>query len=215
MKRPKEKTVKELKANGGEWHTIKALEKYRYWDKNRQWDETPFRKAGLQLVSFTAKCSNRVDAGKDMKFTRAKPLMLKNGFMIDQGCYTVNAQSESVCLTNVRVDGVDEMNDVMLLVSDIYPEMSMWEIRNVSLYNKKTGEISHWKFFNPDTTGCELYFHALETIDSFRFYYDIPLMEQQRAAGHIQERVAWCKVVNEPNVKCGYEQYMAQGKSSN
>ena len=203
---PQKRLTKRQLKERGRYYTVKVLEEFRFWMFKHQWNPDDFRKIGFNLMSISAKAGRTIQKGKSTKYTKRDFLKLPCGLSIDKGASMVNPQKNSVTVTNVRVDGIVEANQVLKDLSNMF-EIYTWEITQLTVHNRLRGPILKFSVFNPDSTGNALYLDAAEDSNGVRYYYDIPPMEQQSLCNGIQEQIACCAYVKRLVPTCGLKKH--------
>lgn len=191
----------------GEWFTVRAMEEYRFWHAERPWSSTYLREHGLTVVSFSAKTSSATNQNSKTRFTKKRPLRLPCGFCIDSGFHGVTTQSRVATLSNIRVDSLSEMNQVLAEASKEL-DFTIWEIIKLEIHNVRIGPIVTFRLFNPDGTGTGLYLYCVDDGVSKRTYFEVSAYEQQALCNNIQEKIANCTLVQRMVPACGLQQYL-------
>jgi hypothetical protein len=211
MQKPKRLSPKD--SGYKDWFSVRIKEELAYWRVDLGWDPAILKEAGLSLFAFSATTDIKIGAGFERRYKKNAALNLKCGVQIDSGVEKSTPQEKSMSITNVRVDGVDQANDVLEELSKLNG-FQTWEIKSLEIYNKKNSVTLTFKRFNPDGTGVQLFLDSVETPDAFRYYYDIPLYDQQFYCNHIQEQVAHCeRIVKEvATTKCVLQKHISDKK---
>lgn len=198
----------------GQWFTVRVMEQYRFWVPTRPWDPEFFRKNNFTIMGFSAKASQQTNETSRQNYNKKQPLRLSCGISVEKGYHGTTSQSRTACISNVRVDGTDELNQVLGDVSKLF-DFDMWEITRLVVHNRKIGPIVTFSLFNPDGTGTALYLDSVENQDSKRTYFDVSAYEQQSLCNNIQEKIANCVLVQRTVPSCGLtEYYKAHGKDA-
>jgi len=200
--KPKRLTKDQL-IERGDYYTARVMEPFRFWHKKHGWKKGYFRKNKLKLMAFSAKTSSTIQKTTTTNYTYRDYLKLPCGVIIDKGNSRIGSQIQYVTITNVRVDDIAEANAVLNDLSEIF-NINVWEISKLQLHNVQKGPFLNFKTFNPDTTGVSLYLESAHTVDQFRYFYDIPMMEQQGLCNNIQDGMAHCEWVDRKTPQCSF-----------
>jgi len=196
------------------WFTVKAMEQFRFWNREKPWDFKYFQKHRLNLVSASVSTTEPIGVSSTIHYKKKNMLRLPSGFCIDKGSSGVTSQSRFARFQNIRVDDVIEFNSIMKELSLMF-NIDMWEIKGLQIHNTKLGPVLDFKVFDPDGSGAELYLDSVSTIDSKRTYFEISAFEQQELCNHIQEKIAHCVLVARYGPECGIKEYHKEKADAN
>ena len=205
------KRVDPKKAGYETWYSIRCSESLSYWVLGTGWSSKLFRDAGLSLLAISMKSSVQLGTGNTRNFTKRNCLRLECGVVVESGNECSKPQEQTMAITNLRVDSVQQANKALTELSKIYG-FKTWTTQAMEIYNKNKGITLYFLRFNPDGTGIELYLDAMETADWYKYYYDINPFVQQSACEHIQEKIASCEKFTREvtTTKCALQKHLEE-----
>jgi len=186
--RAKLEDVIHKKPEGDDWYCFQVPEEYHVWTSRHKWSS--MEQYGVAPIRL--KVSGAADGNETIAtaFTKKNPKTLVCGVEV-AGRKTTN-QSQSFSW-DLRVDSVREINDALseLAEGDDY-QVNAFNIRELDVFNKKTGVILKCERHNPDGNQTSLYIVGFHDGGELRLYPEVALATMQQYVADFKSLFAQC-----------------------
>ena len=195
-----DKLVEKL-GTGKDYYCFEVPQEYHVWTLKNQWKS--FKKEyDVALMGL------KVRASEPSGEITTVPHPKKNPRRLDCGVEVVGVEKVSgrrIYIWTFRVDGTGEANQVLAELCE-KDEIDSFDIKELEVYNPKSGAILHCERHNPDSNMESLYIVGFSVENQQRLYPEVLMTTQEGYVGTFQDNRAHCCQTKGTVKACALEQ---------
>ena len=181
-----DKLVEKLGA-GKDYYCFEVPQEYHVWTLKNQWKSFK-KKYDVALMGLKVRASEPSGKTETLRHPR------KNPRSMDCGVEVVGVEKVSgtrIYIWEFRVDGTSEANQVLAELCE-KDNIDSFDIKELEVYNAKSGAILHCERHNPDSNMKSLYIVGFSFENQQKLYPEVLMTTQEAYVGTFQDNRAHC-----------------------